>query len=76
VDIARQVAVAALAWIALRAGHWIDVSGVGLASADLGKIDQGVNVGFQVALIVILIAATASAAYEVYRLVRKAPLGV
>ncbi len=74
-DIVTQIAVAVLAWIALRAGHWVDVSGVGVSADALPKIDRGVNIGVQVALIVTVIAATASAAYEVYRLVRKAPLG-
>jgi hypothetical protein len=72
-DIVRSAAMAGLAWVALRAGHWVEVSGAGVAPADLAKVEHGVDAGFEVALVVALIAAIVSAGIEAWRLARPAP---
>jgi hypothetical protein len=67
-DLARDLAAMALAFLALQAGHWVQVSGVGLPTQALAKIDYGVNLGMQIALIVALASAAWLAAYHAWRL--------
>ena len=69
-EIARQIAVLIVAWIALRAGHWVNVAGSGIAADSLAKVSQGVNVGLQVTLIIVLIAAAGASAFDAWRLYR------
>jgi len=70
VDIAVQAAALAIAAFALRAGHWVIVGGQGVGVSDLAAADRGVNIGFLVAFISIVVVAAATIAYDVWRLVR------
>jgi hypothetical protein len=67
-DLAGDLAGVVVASVALRAGHWVDVSGSGLPADTLAKIDFGVNIGLQVALAIVVIVAGCLAAYHVWRL--------
>lgn len=71
--LAEHVASAAIAVIALRAGHWVDVSGAGLTSAALAKIGFGVNIGFQVGLIVSIAVSASLVALDAWRLYSNRP---
>lgn len=73
-DIVRNAALAGLAWVALRAGHWVDITAVGVPPEVQAKIVHGVDIGIEVALVVALIAAVASAAIETWRLTRRTPV--
>jgi hypothetical protein len=73
VDLALQLITAGVAGIALRAGHWAVVSGVGMKPASLGAIDQGVNIGLHVTLVVVLCVALVTVFYDAWRLYRLEP---
>ena len=67
-DLVRDVVALVIALIALRASHWIEVSGVGIPAQTLAEIAHGVNIGLQVALIVAAVAAAGAGAYHAWRL--------
>jgi hypothetical protein len=69
-EIARQIGVLIVAWVALGAGHWVDISGAGVPAASLAKVSRGANIGLQVTLVIVMIAAAAAAAYDAWRLYR------
>lgn len=72
-DILLQIAVLVVAGLALRAGTWVIVSGHGLTVAQLADVTLGVNIGAQVTLIVIVIVAAFTIAYDLWRLWRPEP---
>ena len=72
-DILLQIAVLVVAGLALRAGTWVLVSGHGLTGAQLADVTLGVNIGAQVTLIVIVIVAAFTIAYDLWRLWRPEP---
>jgi hypothetical protein len=72
-DAVLQVALAGVAGFALLAGHWATVSGVGVDRLALAKVEQGVNIGAEVTLVVVMCAALARLALSVWRFVRRDP---
>jgi hypothetical protein len=72
-DAALRAALAGVAGLALYAGHWVAVSGAGVDRLVLEKVDQGVNVGAEVILIVVACAALVRLAVSVWRLLRREP---
>ena len=72
-DLACQLAGLIVAWVALSAGHWVEVSASGIAAAALAKVDYGVNIGVKIGLIVVIVASAGRAAYEAWRLYRDRP---
>jgi len=72
-DAVLQVALAGVAGFALQAGHWATVSGVGIDRLALAKVDQGVNIGAEVTLIVVICLALARFVLCVWRFVRREP---
>jgi hypothetical protein len=73
-DAVLQAALAGVAGLALHAGHWAVVTGAGVAPAVLAKVDEGVNIGAQVTLIVVICGAVVQLALSAWRLVRRVPL--
>ena len=69
-DFARNLATLIVLWVALRAGHWVEVSGRGLAPDAFAKIDYGVNLGLQITLVVLVVVAVGLAVYDTWRLFR------
>jgi hypothetical protein len=69
-DILLQIAVLVVAGLALRAGSWVIVTGHGLSVAQLADVTLGVNIGFQVTLVVIVVVAAFTIAYDLWRLFR------
>jgi hypothetical protein len=69
-DLARNLAALVVLWVALRAGHWAEVSGQGLGADALAKVDYGVNLGLQIALVVLTVVATGLVIYDSWRLFR------
>jgi len=67
-DLALSIAVLIVSSVALRAGRWVDVTGAGLPAGALAKVDYGVNIGFQVSMIVVAVIAVCTAAYHAWRL--------
>ena len=49
-----------MAAYALSAGHWAVITGVDIAPSALAQVDKGVNIGIQVALIVVIVASVGS----------------
>jgi hypothetical protein len=72
-DAVLQVALAGMAGVALGAGHWVAVSGAGVDPAALAKVNQGVNIGAEATLIVVICVALARLALCVWRLRRREP---
>ena len=72
-DAVLQAAQAAVAGVALHAGHWAAVSGAGVAPSVLAKVDQGVNIGAEVTLIVVICGAVVRLAISGWRLARRGP---
>ncbi len=70
VDVVLQIGLLIVAGTALWAGHWVVVTGTAVPEQALAKIDTGVNVGFHVALIVIVWVAVIRMAFDFWRLVR------
>ncbi len=66
----EHVAALVITLVALRAGHWVDVSGSGLPSGALAKVDLGVNIGFQLGLVITAAIAGCLAAWDAWRLSR------
>jgi hypothetical protein len=68
IDLALQFGFLIVAGLALRAGHWITVTGTGLPAQAVSDVDRGMNIGLEVALIVILCIAVIRAGYDLWRL--------
>ena len=71
----EHLAALVISLVALRAGHWVDVSGGGLPAGALAKIDLGVNIGLQVGLIATAVTAGCLAAQDAWGLRDLNPLG-
>jgi hypothetical protein len=72
-DLARNLAALIVLWVALRAGHWVEISGQGLTVDALAKVDYGVNLGLQVTLALLAVGAVGLAVYDTWRLFRDRP---
>lgn len=72
-DMALQAATAAVAGLALQAGSWSAVSGVGVPAAALSKVQYGIDIGAEVTLIVVICAAAGRFLVAAWRLFRPAP---
>jgi hypothetical protein len=68
-----NVALALVAGVALRAERWVAVWGTGLAPGSLASAGRGFNTGFEVALIVAVVAALIRAGFDAWRILRPAP---
>ncbi|HVN01200.1 MAG TPA: hypothetical protein VMT68_13405 [Caulobacteraceae bacterium] len=73
-ELVLQAAIALVAVLALHSGHWAIVTGP-LPAAQLAQVDQGVNIGAQVTLIVVLAAAMVRFGMAAWSLSRRAPEG-
>ena len=71
-DLVLQLAMLALSGVALSAGRWVVVTGAGLPAHAISNVDQGVNIGLEVALIVTVCVAAIGAGYNMWRLTRRA----
>jgi hypothetical protein len=69
-DLARNLAAVIVLGVALRAGHWVEVSGQGLPADTLAKVDYGVNLGLQITLVALSVGAIGVAVYDSWRLFR------
>lgn len=69
-DIVFQCAAFAVVGMALGAGHWVEVSATGLDGASVAQVSYGVNIGFQVALIVAMVAAVGKVVFDIWTLSR------
>jgi hypothetical protein len=69
-DLLLQVALIAVAGVALRGGPWAIVTGAGLPAANIAKVALGVNIGALVTLIVVIFAAAITIAVDLWRLYR------
>jgi hypothetical protein len=69
-DLALQLGFLIVSIVALRAGHWIVVGGIGMPAPALAALDHGVNIGLQITLIVIVCVAGIRAAYDLWQLFR------
>ena len=72
-DIARNLAALIVLWVALHAGHWVDISGQGLPAGALAKVDYGVNLGLQIMLVVLCFGAAGLTVYDAWRIFRDRP---
>jgi hypothetical protein len=72
-DAALQLGLLVVAGLALRAGVWVAVTGVGVPQATLVGAAHGVNIGAQVTLIAIALAALVRLASDAWRLYRPEP---
>jgi hypothetical protein len=70
VDLVRNLVALVVLWVALRADHWVIVSGQGLTADALAKVDNGVNLGLQVTLVVLTVVAMGLVLYDSWRLFR------
>jgi hypothetical protein len=68
-ELAVQAATVAVAALALAAGRWVLVTGTGLPPGSLAKTAYGVNIGFQVTLIVAMVTAAALGLYNAWRMI-------
>ena len=69
-DLALQIGILAVAGTALHAGHWVVVTGTAIPAQVLAKVDQGVDVGMHIALIVIVWVAVIRMGYDFWQLIR------
>jgi hypothetical protein len=72
-DAALQLGLLVVAGLALRAGVWVAVTGDGVPQATLVGATHGVNLGAQVTLIAIALAALVRLASDAWRLYRPEP---
>jgi hypothetical protein len=72
-DILTHAGLATAAAFALSAGHWAIVTGVDIAPSALAQVDKGVNVGIQIALIVVIVACVGSILHDGWRIFRPEP---
>jgi hypothetical protein len=71
-DLVVRAATGAIAAFALHAGHWLIVTGVGVPAADLAKAQQGLDVGAQVTLAVLICVSLIGIAAGAWRLLKPA----
>jgi len=71
--LSKHVAALAVSVVALRAGHWVNVSGLGLPPGALAKVDLGVNLGFEIGLIVLGVVAASLTARDAWSLCQDRP---
>jgi hypothetical protein len=64
----EHVGAVAISLIALRAGHWVEVSGAGLPAGALAKVGYGVNLGLQLGLVALLVVAASLALRDAWGL--------
>jgi hypothetical protein len=69
-DALLQAALATAAALALHAGHWVSVTGVGVSGGVLAKVEYGVEIGAEVTLIVVICTALARLGYALWKLAR------
>jgi hypothetical protein len=69
-DLAVQAATVAVAALALSAGRWVLVTATGLPAGALAKTAYGVNIGFQVALIMAIVMAASLGLYNAWGMAR------
>ncbi|HWF76794.1 MAG TPA: hypothetical protein VN694_06415 [Caulobacteraceae bacterium] len=69
-DFLVRTAVIVMAAFALHVGHWVAVTGVGIAPIELAKTQLGVNIGARVTLIGIIFGMALSMAIEGWRMFR------
>jgi hypothetical protein len=74
-DLAQTVMALVIVVLALRASHWIEVSGVGLSPVALSKIGAGINIGLHMGLVVGLVSTAWLAAYHGWRLYNERRVG-
>lgn len=73
IDAVLQASLAAVAAIALHAGHWVVASGEGMTGPVLAQVEKGVNIGAEVTLIVLICAALGRLAATLWQLTRRSP---
>jgi len=71
-DIAINIAVMALATIALRAGHWVAITGVGIAPDKLAQVQYGVEIGLRVSLIAVIVSGVVQIGVALWQIARPA----
>jgi len=69
-DLLLQLAVLGVAGVALRAGQWISVEGRGLQDSALTQLQGATNLGFEIALIVVVCIGLTRLCYDVWKLSR------
>jgi hypothetical protein len=69
-DAVLQAAMVSFAALALYAGHWVAVTGVGVSGVVLAKVQTGVDIGAEVTLIVMICAALGRLGLALWRLAR------
>jgi hypothetical protein len=69
-DLALQLGFLIVSTVALRAGHWIVVGGIGMPAQALETVDHGANLALQIALVVIVCIAVIRAGYDLWQLFR------
>jgi hypothetical protein len=69
-DLALQLGFLIVSTIALRAGHWIVVSAIGMPAQALATVDHGANITLQIALVVVVCIAVIRAGYDLWQLFR------
>jgi len=69
-DLAAQVAVVALAAVALRSDQWVTVT-TSLPAAPLTGLNYGINLGVRITLYVVIAVAAGQAIVDVWRLARR-----
>jgi hypothetical protein len=71
-DVALQVGVIIVAGVLLRSGQWVTVTGAGIPAGSIAKVEQAVNIGAQVTLIIVVIVAAFTLVWDAWRLYRPA----
>jgi hypothetical protein len=69
-DAVLQAAMLVVSALALQAGHWVEVTGVGVSETVLSKVEHGVGIGAEVTLIVLICTALGRLGYALWRLAR------
>jgi hypothetical protein len=69
-DILAHAGMAGLAAFALTAGRWAVVTGIDIPASALAKVEKGVNVGAEIALIVVVVASVGAILKSAWRLAR------
>lgn len=67
-DLALQVLLLIVLTIAVHAGHWILVNGIGVPAQVIVNVDRGVNLALQLSLHVVVCVAVIRAGYDLWRL--------
>jgi hypothetical protein len=70
-DLVVQVITLAIAGFAMRAGHWVEVSGSGLPAKSLAAIGTGADISIQITLVCVIVVAACTAVLDLWRLYRQ-----